>query len=524
MALQPIVGYPSSWRAPFTAVELNFAQGASTASGGPRDAIYIGPKLTSAAATVNTVYPMRNEQDAIDLFGVGSPLHRAVRKHFQANRLHKVYAMCYAPSSGSGVATATGTFTITFTTGSTPTAAGNLYFTVGPEDMTVSFTTADTATTIGDNIAAQINAKTWLGVTAANVTGVITVTSKVAGASSGDGTVGVIRIRASVDVGKNVIVATSGAALGLGTGTPGADGATTELTGLQAALAAIASTRYYYIGITAWNTAAVGALKTHLYAKNLPSPGIRCRGFSAYTGTQSALTTIAIGLNLEVQHVAWQLNSDHDPAELVANTLAVHQFEESTIGNFVEDYYRGPAWQIRPTYSASDRVSEGNVNDAVVDGIIVINTDSVGSFMVMSVSTRSKNAAGTIDDFRATETHRASFMHWLADTWQQRHQSKYAKFKLSDDAYKDAARTQLDPNGLPPIDKLLTPNRYRPFASDLITEFVNAGMLQRKSEWLDSLRINIDPLNVSRLEAGASGRTIDIAHQFSLKLNETTPG
>jgi phage tail sheath gpL-like len=521
MADQPILGYPSAWKGPFQAVELNFAQGASTASGGTRSAIYVGPKLSSAPATVNTVYQMQSEQDAIDLFGAGSFPHRMVRMHFKVNKLHKVYAICYAPSSGAGLGTATATITVAFDSGSNPTAGGTLYFSVGPEEMTVAFNTADTATTIGDAIAAGINAKTWLPCTAANVTGVVTVTAKTGGASSGDGTTGVIRVRASVDVGKNVTVATSGDALGLGTGTAGADGAVTEVTGLTAALAVLDPTRYYYIGCSVWTSTGVAPLKTHLATKNQPNPGLYSRGFTAYTGTQASLTTIANGANVEYRHFAWQENSDHDTAEITAQVLAIHQKYESVFGGFVKDNYRDADWLLKKAYSAADWPTSDNNNDAIVDGIIPIGSDPVGSFMVMSVNSRSKNSAGTIDDFRATETHRVSFMHELADTLIARWSNTYQAFRLMDDPRK--ADGTIDTQAfIPP--KTITPNRAKPFFNNIFTEFYNAGLIQRLPDWEDSLKTNVDPLNPSRLEVGASGRKMDLAHQVTIKLNETTPG
>src|SRR6188768_22824 len=166
MALQPITGYPSSYRAPFTAVEINFGQGPSTAEGAVRSTLYTGSKTSVGNGTVGTVYRITREQDAIDVAGVGSFLHRMCRFHLMVDKNAKLYAMPYAASSGSGVATVTGTITITMTSGSNPTATGKLTATVCGEELTVSFKTSDTVTTIGDALAAQINAKVWLPLTA----------------------------------------------------------------------------------------------------------------------------------------------------------------------------------------------------------------------------------------------------------------------------------------------------------------------------------------------------------------------
>jgi phage tail sheath gpL-like len=522
MALQPILGYPSDYRAPFTAVEINFGQGPSTSSGPGRAVHYCGPKTSAGSATVNTTYKITREQDAVDLFGVGSFLHRMLRLHLLADKGAKLYATCYAASSGSGVATATGTITLTFPSGSNPTANGRMFTTICGEDFETSFRTSDTLTTIGDALVAQINQRSFLPVTASNAAGTITLTSKHAGASSGDGTTGVIRFRSSTEAGKNLNVATSGAALGLGTGTPGAEGATTETANLTAALATLTATRYYYMGFSVWTSAAIAPIKTHVVNKSEPNPGLRSRAFTAYTGTQSALTTIVNACNYERRHFVLQEASEHDAAELVANAIAIHRKKESVRGGFVPDNYRGTDWLIKPVYDAADRPTDTEINDACVDGITIIASDDVGSRMVMSLNSRSKNAAGTVDDFRATETHRVSFMDDFADTWQARDAATYQEFKLTADRYLSDGVT-VDANFKPP-PRTVTPSRYRSWFLAIVDEFELAGVLQNAPAWAESTRVNIDPLNQSRIEAGASGRTMDIRHQVTLRLAETSPG
>lgn len=516
MANQPITGYPSSWRAPFTAAEILFAQGASTAGSGPRDALYCAPLTSAGAWTPGTVYEVKSERDAIVGAGPGSPLHRAIRKHLQANKTGRVFALPYAASSGAGVASATGTITVT----GPATKSGQLLVTVCDEDFSVSYRATDTADDIGAVLAAMINARTHLPVTASNTTGVVTLTAKVAGASQGDGTVGVIRFRASVGAGTGVTVATSGAALGLGGGTSGADGAVAEKANLAAALANIEARRFYYMGFSVWSAGDVAAVKAHVSLVSEPRPGLRCRAFTGYTGTLSGCQTIAIGVNYERHHIAWQKNSDHDVAELVANTLAIHQkYEElDTATNF--DGYRQGDWRIRPAASDADWPDEDDINDAITDGIIPIASDQTGSFLVMSINTRSKDETGALDDFRACETHRVAVMDEFVDTILTRHRARYANFKLRDDQKLPDGSVNFNQR-IPP--RVLTPSMYRPWFYDQIDEFVTAGKLQGADDWKQSTAINIDPQNVSRLEVGTSGRTIDLLHQTTFRIAETTP-
>jgi len=516
------VGYPSSYRAPFTAMQLLFGQGPSNAPAGPRSAMYMGPKTAAGTANVNQAYTITSEADAITLFGVGSPVHRALRRHLLASTLGTLIGICYAPSSGGSPVAAAGTITITFTSGSNPTATGQVTTYVAGEVITTGFNTADTATTIAANIVLGINAKVWLPVTATSSVGVVTITAKIAGASQGDGTVGVIRLRTIADAGKNVISTASGAALGLGTGTVGVDGTTTELVNMTGALSTLTNTRYYYNGFTMWSAAALAVIATHVSAKSQANPGLRCRAFTAYTGTGSAVSALAIAVNFERQHIVHQTNSEWDTADLVGNAIAIHQSQEAGTGDFVPDNYRGKDWMCPAAYSNADWPTSTQINQAVTDGVIEVASDQYGSFMVMSVTTRSRDSGGTISDFRATETHRISFLDAVGDRWLIRDAVQYGVgFKLTPD--------QLMPDGsinfnqkVPPFT--LTPSLYKPFAAAQIQEAADNGEIQGASTWLNSLICSIDPNNISRLVVTASGRTIDIRHQTGIQLSETTPG
>jgi hypothetical protein len=72
-------------------------------------------------------------------------------------------------------------------------------------------------------------------------------------------------------------------------------------------------------------------------------------------------------------------NAPVDPAELVANTIAIHRKRERIRGGFVEDNYRGPDWLIKPVYADSDIPTGTEINDACADGISIVGTDGTGT-------------------------------------------------------------------------------------------------------------------------------------------------
>lgn len=517
MAGFAITGYPSSYRAPFSAVEVLLAQGPSSAAAAAREAVIVGPFTAAAASagtTANTEYRIRTESDASLYAGARGPAYRALRKALQAGA-RNLYYLAHPESSGAGAVSADGAFTVT----ATPTGTGQIVLQFCDEQISVNFTSSSTATTIGDDIEAKLNGVSHLPATWSNSTGTVTGTAAVAGASQN----GIYRTRViSVTPGLGVSVAVTGATLGTGTGTAGVDGATTENSLLTAALAAYVSTRRYYMGFTSPVQADLVTAKAHVASKSEPNPGLRSRGFGGAVDTLSATTTIAVALNSERMHIAWQKNSDHDPAELVGNTLAITQKNEAVEPHYNFDGYSDDDWFIRPAYANADWPDSDDKNDAVTDGIICIESNQYRSAITMHVNTRSKNAAGTIDDFRACESHRVSVLDKMADDWVLNDQLTYANFHLRDDEYLADGAT-LNTNQKPP-PRTITPSRYKSWLiGTIITPAYNRGEIQRLDEWKTSTEVIIDPNNTSRTQASSSGRTADQRHQASWLLAETTP-
>jgi phage tail sheath gpL-like len=525
MALQPIIGYPSSWRAPFVAMELDLGQGPSSQSAGPREAVYVGPITSAGTWTAGTLYPVTNEQDAINGAGVGSFLHRMIRFHLKCNPRGKLWALPYAASSGAGGVAATAT--ITWTTN--PGKSGQTRVTVCGEQVSQNFTTSDTVTTIATGIRDKINAKVWLPCTAAIVAGVLTLTAKHIGASSGDGTVVVIRIHADIDPGVTTTVATSGAGLGIvsGTAVAGVDGATTELTNLTNAIANVTTTRLYYMGFSVWDTTSLSTIKTHIVNKNAPSPGLTGRAVTGYTSTLSAGLTVANNKNTELMHMMWQKNSEHDTAELAAQFIAIHQLREEVDTAYPGfDGYNGQGWNLLPAFSQADWPSEQDKQDAVTGGLCCVTSNQVGAALVMSVTTRSKDSTGAINDFRATETHRVSVMHDMSDTIRLNHFLTFTSkgFKLQDDPKLPDGSVDINAVHLLPPD-VMCPAKYKPWFFDQLRNFhVTPKRIQLLDQWIAATRVNIDPQNSSRLEVGSGGRVVDIMHQTSFRMSETSPG
>lgn len=517
MTLIPITGIPDTFRVPGAYAEILMAQGPASSAVGSRDVVLAMPMLAAGGSwTAATLYPIPNEQTAIDGGGVGSPIHRGVRKFLQANKTSKLWALPVAASSGAGLASAT--FEITYA--GAPSKAGQTTVRVCDEDCTYSFTTTDTAATIAQGVRDIILNKRHLPVSAAAPAAVLTLTAKIGGISQGTAALGCIQVRTKIDPGCTTTVTASGE---VGGTVAGVDGATTEAANLTTALNAIASKRVYFIAISAMDTTSYGNLHTHISTKSAPNVGMRSVGIGAYPGVLADLATMALARNYERLQLVWQQNGDNTPSEIAANMAAIRAKHEDTdpAYNFA-GYSDGGDWKINGQYLTSDYPTAANQNDAINDGITPLATNGAGgSYIVMSVNTRSKTAAaGTVDDFRATETHRLSvcdhFTDRILSDWAKMYQGK----KLASDEL--LADGTVNPNQKVIRGVIKPKQSLEPWVKSVLQEYEDKGYAQDAAASKASLRIVRCDTNSSRVECGCDLHVIDHAHQFTMRLAEVS--
>ena len=119
----PITGITDSFRPPGVWGELVVAQGKGAANVGEREAVVVGPILSTALWTAATLYPTTNEQDFIDGAVAGSPLHRLGRAFRNANPLTTLSALGVAETSGGSPVPAD----VDVTVAGTANAAGGVW-------------------------------------------------------------------------------------------------------------------------------------------------------------------------------------------------------------------------------------------------------------------------------------------------------------------------------------------------------------------------------------------------------------
>ncbi len=524
MADIPVSGIPSGYRKPIWATEILFGAGPSITGGAAKRILVVMPMLASGTtwAANQIVRDVRSESAVIVGAGAGSPCHRAMRAALKVNPEATVDFLPYLPSSGAGLASAD--LDITWTT--TATAAGWTELVIQNEKFRHEYALGATPTEIADAMVTRVNAATHLACSASAALGVLKLTSRIGGASQGDGTTGVIRVSCAVDGSSGTTVATENAnsfsALGLGTGATGADGATTEAANLLAALNTI-KTRYEYTVISMFDATGVGHLRTHIASNALPKAARRGHGIFAFPGVRGTAATRAIAQNHERLNLILQQRSWYDCAELAMWWASVRQKNEELDLAAGYDEYVDPLFQLAPAYDSADWPDDDDLNNSISDGVTEVGSNAVTSMVAMAVTTRSKDATGAFDEFKASEPHRVVIMDAIADELNETWRRDFKNFKLVGDKYLPDGKV-VDTNRSLPA-RAITPYFARATVIQVFERYEELGLLQDVDTLTKpSLKVQRDPDNTGRLEIGADCRTCDIAHQVTQRFAEVTPG
>lgn len=143
-------------------------------------ALLVGTKTADGAAPVDVPLAIGSQSQADQAFGPGSELARMFKAFFANNFANEVWGLPLAEPVAAAAATAT----IIVTTA--PTEAGTLHLYIGGEPVPVNVGTTDTVDQIATAIAAAINNDVTLPVTAAAVTGTVTLTAVWSGLSGNE--------------------------------------------------------------------------------------------------------------------------------------------------------------------------------------------------------------------------------------------------------------------------------------------------------------------------------------------------
>ena len=497
-----LTGLASNDPVPGVYVETNFAQGPATGADTSRPILVLANKLSAGSAVADTqiygpdtLIPLQTENDMIALAGAGSEAHRMYRRMALVNKVTAIYWLFVTPSAGTA---ATGTIVYT----NAATANGTTGVWVGDEYTETSIALGDAATAIATNVAATINAKTYLPVTASVATSTVTLTAKQAGPRGNE-------IRYMARITANIgTTATASVDAALASGAT-ADSNTT-------ALSTILARRFYYIASAADDAGQLGAAVTQVNAQAAPTIGLRQRLFAGSVDTLANTITIATGLNAARAELIWSQSSPWTSAEIAAYAAAVYALFESADNprtnfcSFGNDAATDPYWNIPRPRLDSAVPTRASIKSALNNGITPIGVNPNGStYIVNRITTRSLN--GATPDYRIRAAHKVTICDFFSDDLQAKAALQNAGKRIANDPPQGAKM---------PGPQVVTPSVFRGQIISLLNDYYANDLLQNLDQIKAGLIVQRETNPTTRMTARVPLQTIDNLEQMAVAVDQ----
>jgi len=406
-------------RTPFVAVEID----SSNANGGGLVRNLPVLLIGSFDNTITSVVPsvpiqIFDASSASAMFGNGSQLHEMAAAFFRNNSDAPLYA---APIADAGGATQS-TWTLTCTIPSGAIQNGTLALYINGVAYPVGITAAMTVTQAAAAIVAAITNASGCPVTAANVAGVVTLTSKGKGAWT-----------AGIDVRLNFLptdMMPGNLAIAIAAGTVGATNPV-----LTTLIANIVNDQYGFYILPYSDATSVGAMTTELARRW--GAMVQMEGFAitAVAGSQGTLAAYGAALNSQLLCVMGYNNSP-SPAYAWASAIT-GQVATSAAIDPARPFNTLPLVGIVAPPRAS-RWTQAQANSLLWDGIATYTASSDGTVRVERlITTYQKDVNGT-DTQAFLDLNSPLTLSYIRADLRATIRQKYARSKLADDGTRFA--------------------------------------------------------------------------------------
>jgi phage tail sheath gpL-like len=396
-----IVGFSSSFKVPMFAAETIFGAGALAQGSIPINLLLVGLISDDGTMTENGSPVQAFDQDEANAYaGEGSQL---ARMFAAASRVPNVRIWLAAPARAGGAVGASATITFA----GPASSSGEVFFRVGGETVSVTISSGDTATDIGDATVTAFSEKPWLPVTAVNDAGEVTLEVKSAGVEGNQYVLH--KDETLLAAGVTVTLAGGASVTGGGVKFTGGTG-TTDVTTL---LTAIYSGWYQRIAIAQNDATNLGRWRTHINAKAGPTEGRMEHVVVATNGTQSAAASLSTAtLNDPRFQNLWQLNGESHPSETAAAMAALRAATEGDDPG--ASYDDKQLLGIAPQAFVADWPSVSTQSACLDNGVTPLLTTNDGRVVVCrSITTRCLN--GTTPDYNTLDTSEAVVPDYVRD-------------------------------------------------------------------------------------------------------------
>lgn len=469
----PFSQIPQAFRLPGLFAEVDASKASRTDD--PGRLLLIGQKLAAGTAVAAVPVPVTGVADAKAQFGIGSQLADMVDAVRQVDPFGLIWALPVADAGGA--VKATGTIVVS----AAPTAAGVIPLYVAGVPVPVPVAGIETTTTTGAAIAAAINANSDLPVTAANVTGTVTLTARNGGTLGND-----------IDLRYAWLGAAGGEELPasyVGAITAMAGGATDP--NITAALAALGDQTFDYIVMPFTDATNLGAVKAAMaqtgngrWSYNRMVWG---HAFAAKRGTVSALVsfgvtqndphTTVLGYHLSPTPVWRWVAGQVAAAAIVLRNDPARPVQGITVPGL-----------LAPPPGAG-RFTQGERNTLLYSGISTFTVAADGSVMIERlIATWQTNAFGQPDEawLSIEKTYTLmTVLRRLQGAWT----ANFPRFKLANDGSRFA-----------PNAAIVTPSIAKAFVVAEMRAMEFDGLLSNVTAMIDVLSVERNAQNPDRLD------------------------
>lgn len=458
---------PATLRVPFVFVEFNNANAVQNATVKPYRLLVIGQRLAAGTVLANQKTRVTSAAQAKTYFGAGSMLAQMVEKLIKVNNFTET--ICIAVDDDAAGVKATGT--ISFTGPAVQPGTVALY--IGGRRFTVGVNAADTATVIATAVAAAINAKTDLPVTAAAALGVVTLTAKHKGAA-GSG----IDVRANYNVGEAFPAGVAAVIVKMNGGTANPD--------LAAAIAALGDTQFDVIAFPYTDAVSLASVEGELADRWGPMRQIEGVAIAATMGDLTAQGTLGDSRNSPHVSILGAYGVASTPWEVAAVTAGVIAY----YGNI------DPARQFKtlplvgllpPTDDDVLRMEERNL--ALYDGISTFVVDAGGVMRIERMITTYKTSAAGADDPSYLDLTTPLLLGYIRYDWRNYILRKYPRHKLANDGTRYGA-------GQP----IITPKIGKAEAVAKFRQWEDMGLVENAEQFKRDLICERNPNDPNRLD------------------------
>lgn len=459
---------PISLRTPGQFVEIDNSQAVRGLVGMPSRILVVGQMLATGTAEAGVPVDVLSADQAAQLFGRGSMLHRMTMTLKANNRWTRT--TCVALAEDGAAVAATGTLTFS----GTADAAGVLALMLAGQRVRVGVSAEDGGAAVAAKVVAAVTAAADLPVTASAVGAVVTLTCRWGGESGN-----AIDLRHSYHVGESLPtgLALTIAAMAGGAGNPE----------IGPALLAMGDDWYTDIALPYTDAANLLAMEAELAERFGPMIQMDGHAYTAASGSHATLTTLGSGRNSPHLTILGLAGCPTPPWEVAAALCGVAAYHLAI--DPARPLQTLPLAGVLPP-SELDRFRLEERNLLLFDGISTARVDDGGRVLIeRAITTYQTNAFGLADpsylDLNTLKT-----LAFLRYSVRARISQRYPRHKLASDGTRFGAG-----------QAIVTPRVIRAELVALFEDWERAGLAEGIDQFKEDLVVTRNDNDPNRVDA-----------------------